>query len=129
MIDEKFDAKMEEYHAWRGVDYPCEECQGSGKKVYGSTATFWGGIGGAAMTTSVCDKCWGSGDKYRLWKSWKLIAEELKERAPLYGRLRIAVWKVIQSYKNDGNGKPPTFDRPEIGRAWGEVTKIMNLEK
>ncbi|MGW8179631.1 MAG: hypothetical protein ACWGQW_12860, partial [bacterium] len=41
----------------------CETCQGFGTIMYGSTATWRGGIGGAAMTIDVCDKCWGTGRK------------------------------------------------------------------
>ncbi len=47
----------------------CEDCSGSGYKIYGDTSTWRGGIGGAAMTTDVCDKCWGSGSKRRPWPS------------------------------------------------------------
>lgn len=57
----------------------CLECNGSGYKLYGSTATWRGGIGGQAMTTSVCDKCWGSGSKSKPWPSWREY-EDLKER-------------------------------------------------
>jgi hypothetical protein len=49
----------------------CRECNGSGYKVYGSTATWRGGVGGQAMTTSVCDVCWGSGSKSNAWPSWR----------------------------------------------------------
>lgn len=119
MINEKYNQKIAEYHAWRGIAYPCEECQGTGKKTYGSTATFWGGIGGAAMTTSVCDKCWGSGEKHQPWKSWKLIRSELEQRAPLYDRLRIAVWKVMRARDN----------KEDINRPFGEVLKILNFDK
>lgn len=49
----------------------CPECNGSGYKTYGSTATWRGGIGGQAMTTSVCDQCWGSGSKSNPWPSWR----------------------------------------------------------
>lgn len=31
-------------------------------KVYGSTATYMGGVGACAMTEDICDRCWGSGD-------------------------------------------------------------------
>ena len=110
---------------WRGIEMPCEECGGTGKKTYGSTATFWGGIGGAAMTTSVCDRCWGSGDKYHPWKSWKLIAKELEERAPLYQSLRIAIFKVLKLYELDGDGNPPTFGRPSIVKAWAQVKSVL----
>jgi len=56
---------------WRGIDTPCTKCGGTGYVVYGSTATFWGGIGGQAMTKDVCNKCWGSGDMHRPWPSHK----------------------------------------------------------
>ena len=49
----------------RGVDVPCEACHGLGVRMYSSTATWHGGMGGASMTHGVCDKCWGSGDKNR----------------------------------------------------------------
>lgn len=39
----------------------CPKCSGRGNVVYGSTATWHGGMGGASMTTAVCDQCWGSG--------------------------------------------------------------------
>ena len=48
---------------WRGIapnDY-CRACEGSGMKVYASTAQWRGGIGGAACTPGPCDACWGSG--------------------------------------------------------------------
>lgn len=56
---------------WRGIDHPCKRCNGSGYIVYGSTSTYWGGIGGAAMTPGVCNLCWGSGDDARPWPSHK----------------------------------------------------------
>jgi hypothetical protein len=64
---DKYEAMYWDFVYQRGVDIPCEQCNGLGTKVYSSTATWQGGIGGAAMTTDVCDKCWGSGDKYRHW--------------------------------------------------------------
>lgn len=57
----------------RGIDREdcCPECTGLGTAVYGSTATWRGGVGGQAMTSDVCNKCWGSGSKSRPWKSWR----------------------------------------------------------
>lgn len=49
----------------RGIDDPCSFCSGSGVRVYGSTSTWRGGIGGSAMTQDVCDRCWGTGDSRR----------------------------------------------------------------
>jgi len=59
--------------AWRAlkIENVCPDCDGSGKKTYGNTTTFHGGIGGQALTTDVCDKCWGSGDKESPWPDWR----------------------------------------------------------
>lgn len=51
----------------RGVEDPCQSCQGLGVRSYSSTATWRGGMGGQAFTQDVCDKCWGSGDVSRPW--------------------------------------------------------------
>ena len=45
------------------LDLACDACDGSGQRAYPSTATWKGGIGGCAITTDVCDKCWGTGRK------------------------------------------------------------------
>ena len=66
------DSKMtfEDYVRYqRGVREPCADCGGAGVKMYESTSTWRGGIGGAAMTNDVCDKCWGSGDADSPWYS------------------------------------------------------------
>ena len=49
----------------RGVTSPCPKCSGMGVRVYGSGATWRGGMGCAAMTWDVCDTCWGTGDTER----------------------------------------------------------------
>ena len=56
------------------IRHPCAECGGSGYRLYASTATWRGGIGGQAMTTDVCDKCWGSGDATKPWPSHAIRA-------------------------------------------------------
>jgi hypothetical protein len=64
----------------RGVEKEdcCNKCSGLGTAVYGSTSTWRGGVGGLAMTSSVCDKCWGSGSIARPWPSWR--AQQSKDR-------------------------------------------------
>lgn len=57
----------DEFIQMRGVNTPCKKCNGLGTIVYGSTSTWRGGIGGAAMTNGVCNKCWGSGDEHLHW--------------------------------------------------------------
>lgn len=50
---------------WRGVETACKDCGGAGRKAYGGTSTWRGGIGGQAITSDVCDLCWGTGDANR----------------------------------------------------------------
>lgn len=53
---------------WRHIsdhENLCLKCTGSGRRMYGSTATWRGGMGGAKMTVDVCDECWGSGTPLR----------------------------------------------------------------
>ncbi len=67
-------APEEVWKLFRGVRDPCDRCKGSGQLMYGSTSTWRGGMGGAAMTRDVCDICWGSGDKHRTWqdlRAWR----------------------------------------------------------
>ncbi len=67
--------------SWRGVDEQdlCAECGGSGTKLYSNTSTYHYSAGGQAMTLSVCDKCWGSGNKHKPWRSWKLADQQAQE--------------------------------------------------
>ena len=60
---------------WRGIEFDnvCTECNGSGYKVYENTTTYPRRAGGQAITTSVCNICWGSGDKFRPRTSWLKI--------------------------------------------------------
>lgn len=64
----------------RGVDpdHACRECCGLGVRVYGSTATWRGGVGGQRMTRGVCNRCWGSGDAQRPWLDLRRLERELE---------------------------------------------------
>lgn len=77
MTDEELQARLLD---WRGVEDPCLKCHGSGAIVYGSTATWRGGIGGQMMTRDVCDSCWGSGDRYRAWTDLRRLRGEESKR-------------------------------------------------
>lgn len=69
---------------WRNIDpehdVVCSECGGSGVRVYGSTSTWSGGIGGSTMTPDVCDKCWGSGHEDRPWVNLKKLSRKLSTK-------------------------------------------------
>lgn len=69
----------------RYIETPCPVCRGSGVIVYGNGSTWKGGIGGAAMTPGVCDKCWGTGDAYRKGVNLRLD-KQIKERDEKYIR-------------------------------------------
>lgn len=83
--------------AWRGIETPCKACSGCGSRAYGSTATWHGGIGGRAITSDICDKCWGSGDAEHSWTNLRALqgrerelAASRSESEALRGRLRDA---------------------------------------
>lgn len=81
-------ALWQEFLAYRGVDLEdvCGKCKGAGTRVYGSTSTWRGGIGGQRMTTGVCDRCWGSGSETKRWPSHRQMEglsrriDELKDQ-------------------------------------------------
>lgn len=64
-------------HAIAGV--ACPKCSGEGRRVYGSTATWQGGIGGQAMTEGICDKCWGTGRTDRIGVDLRKLKNIAKE--------------------------------------------------
>jgi len=76
-----------EYLDWmlrhRNIDEPCDTCGGAGCRWYGSTSTWRGGMGCSMMTMDVCDRCWGSGDKYNLWTDLRALknGEDAKVKA------------------------------------------------
>ena len=77
MTEEEFRLRMLD---WRGVEDPCLKCNGSGVRAYGSTSTWRGGVGGCAITSDVCDTCWGSGDRYRAWCNLRRLRDEEGKR-------------------------------------------------
>ncbi len=64
---------------WRGVETPCVRCHGSGTIAYGSTSTWRGGVGGQAITTDVCNLCWGTGDSHRRGVDLRRVREVVKK--------------------------------------------------
>ena len=66
----------------------CNSCTGSGYLLYGSTATWHGGIGGCAMTWDTCNQCWGSGDSTHPWINLKRLKAERMATAIAVQKLR-----------------------------------------
>ena len=76
------DAQKEVYElllSYRGLepDDVCRACSGFGRRSYGSTSTWRGGIGGQMLTADVCNKCWGTGSKTRKGADLKKIGSEM----------------------------------------------------
>lgn len=83
---------MNRFLHWRGLrpEDACLACRGTGAIQYGSTSTWRGGMGGAAMTRDVCDQCWGSGDRHEPWVDLRRLrdgtdAQVRREAAALLG--------------------------------------------
>lgn len=69
-----------QYLEWRGVrGEPCERCGGRGSYLYGSGATWIGGMGTAAMTLGICDSCWGSGEKDNPWENLQTLLTRARQ--------------------------------------------------
>jgi len=64
---------------WRGINTPCGDCGGRGSKAYPNSAGWAGGIGGQAMTSGVCDKCWGSGDAEKTWANLRHVSAHIEQ--------------------------------------------------
>lgn len=54
----------------------CRGCGGHGRRSYGSTSTWHGGPGGQIVTSDVCDKCWGTGRRFKKGTDLKRFLRE-----------------------------------------------------
>lgn len=100
MIDAR-DNWLQYYLRFSGVRNPCHRCHGLGHIAYSSTATWRGGMGGAAMTRDVCNSCWGSGIEGEPWTDiQKLEAEmdaQVEARAVSWlADITMARWPVMR---------------------------------
>ena len=66
---------MEVFLEMRGIEQnnACPACSGIGKRTYANTTSWRGGIGGQMMTTDICDKFWGSGDRTHIWLNLRVL--------------------------------------------------------
>lgn len=100
----------------RHLDDPprdCAACSGQGRRLYGSTGTWRGGIGGMCMTTGQCDVCWGSGSQSRPWPN----VRELEQRERELTEEQVAAWLARQS--------GATLIEPTI---FAELLRVMERE-
>ena len=139
-------SKILTYHIRaRDTRDPCQKCHGSGARIYPSTATWRGGMGGCMMTTDVCDSCWGSGDRYRQWTNLRQLRDEeekrLAERAvdllarsvgASLGSTHPDVGEIIRVLENlaDKRGKPATRYLPELAQGLANQLRVaVGLER
>jgi len=128
----------------RGVEDPCRRCRGVGVVMYGSTATWRGGMGGCAMTKDVCDACWGSGDRYRHGVDLRKLRDEENQRvaeravselarscgATFPGTASRAVCLIVGALDKiaDKRGKPAADWLPEMARGLANtLRRAMNV--
>jgi hypothetical protein len=101
---------------YRGLENICRGCGGAGKRGYGSTATWHGGMGGQTCTVDICDKCWGSGDDQKPWldlrKLESIIETQVQERILTYltgianmAGLKPALDELIKELEKLGRGR------------------------
>jgi len=106
---------MDRFLHWRGVDVACATCGGTGYRGYGDTSTWRGGIGGQALSTDVCDVCWGSGDAHRTWtdlrklKAPRTVTREWLERWAR--QISLDTYQTIISSAPEDWGKGAEYDR------------------
>jgi len=79
----------------------CDKCGGSGRVMYGSTATYMGGIGGSAMTVGTCDKCWGSGDQSHPYVNLKDLIDDVRKLKAELDSTKLRVYKLLD-YIHEG---------------------------
>jgi len=107
--------------AWREipVDEACTACHGRGSRVYSSTSTWRGGMGGAAMSVDVCDRCWGSGNQDRPWTDLRKLQAGEDARVALRAATFLA----------DSVGAGLTVAHPALRAIAAELLRLSNGRK
>lgn len=65
---------------WRYVTDPCEVCGGRGARPYNTSATWRGGAAVPGHSIDVCDRCWGTGDRFRRGVNLRVMRDEERVR-------------------------------------------------
>lgn len=92
---------------WRGIDHetaPCEICAGSGVRSYPNSSGWRNRPAGQAVTSGVCDKCWGSGDPARPGANLRQlqdIAERQREADAAAVREHVKIQRFWMDEKGD----------------------------
>lgn len=132
-LQEERDTRHERFLEWRGIytddgGKPCKDCSGTGYKAYGSTSTWHGGAGGQAITSAVCDKCWGSGDINNPWTNLRNLYG-LKSRAE-QAEAELARYKQgveVEDFVNRYGVLEAEFEsRPDL---WGKRVRVLVMKE
>lgn len=76
-------ALVEDDVLWRrGIepDEVCDKCHGMGVRSYSNTSLWRGGIGGQAISSGICDGCWGSGNKDKPWMNLRTMEVDMRRQ-------------------------------------------------
>jgi hypothetical protein len=123
---------------WRGIETECHVCHGTGSKLYGSTSTWRGGVGGCSMTWGVCDHCWGSGDEHEKWANLRSLESkradwENEQCLSYFARKTGASLSTVRRYltavadileREERRRKTP-FDHESSGFHWRSTLMIV----
>lgn len=112
---------QEDALAWREIpeDECCSTCHGRGSRLYGSTSTWRGGMGGASVTLDVCDTCWGSGNRVRPWTDLRKLRDGEDARVALRAATFLA----------DSVGASMDLTKPALRALSGELVRLGNGRK
>jgi hypothetical protein len=125
------DSLVAKFLDWRGIEKQediCTKCQGGGKVAYG---TWAGGAGGQTMAATVCDKCWGSGDKTKPFPDWRKIytTEARKAEAAFRNGVEAMREKVLEFVKHDSLADGVGIGTQRLERGIAALNVVQNRER
>ena len=121
---------LERFLEWRGINSPCTKCQGVGSIAYASTATWRGGVGGAAITWDVCNLCWGSGDATKPWTNLQLMESKNEYRQDIFRALEFVIEQLDRFGEwDDGCYYYNKVSAPELQRPIEYAHKVIKSVK
>lgn len=118
---------LSEFIRLRGVWNKCECCHGFGARLYSTTATWRGGIGGQAFTYDVCDHCWGSGDEDNRWEDLRELRDERrkKQAAASFDFISNRCGLTLGMLEEEANNVLTVLDREANKRNTSRMLKIL----
>jgi len=96
----------------------CRRCGGLGWRIYGSTSTWHGGMGGSSPTAGICDECWGTGRSDQTGIDQRKVRRQLEDARRTSGKEYLAKRLGVE-YKTMKEHLPAVADKLDRAR-WGD---------